>query len=163
MLTKNMISASITAADVAAAKQRLLDLIAQFPFLISLTPAQRIGGLKLGDKTVSFVDKIIAYSNANPDFVPPYLDMAEFAKDYQLMKDLLEILRILRPFARDMEDTTTEARVEALSAAMVLYNSVKGAAKQGVPGAKAIYEDLQQRFPGAGGSNYTPALPENNP
>ena len=152
MVTKNLISVTITPAEITEAKQLIQTLTEKFPFLISLTTEQRIGGMKLGDKTVSFVDKVIDYSKTNTNFIPPYLDMTEFAKDYKLSKDLLEILRTLKPLVQNIEDTATEAGIEALSAAMVYYNSVKAAAKQGVPDAKVIYEDLQKRFPGAGSS-----------
>jgi hypothetical protein len=153
MATKNLVSAALTDADKTAIKQAIQTASEKMPFLISLTDEQRRGGLKLGDKTVGFVDKVMSYSQTNPSLVPSYLDTAEFTKDYQLTKDLLDVLRILRPLMQNIEDTSTEAGVEALAAAMVFYNAVKGAAKQGVPGAKAIYEDLQKRFPSAGSSS----------
>jgi hypothetical protein len=31
---------------------------------------------------------------------------------------------------------------------LIFYNSVKAAAAQDVPGAKAVYEELKQRYPG---------------
>ena len=162
MLTKNLVSAAIAPADLTVIKQMIQTLASKFPFLISLTAEQRMGGMKLGDKTVSFVDKVIDYSKTNSTFIPPYLDMTEFAKDYKLTKDLLEILRTLKPLVQNIEDTATEAGVEALSAAMVFYNSVKAGAKQGVPGANAVYEDLQKRFPGAGSAKQTPPATTQN-
>jgi len=153
MATKNLVSAALTAEDKTAIMGAVQTVAAKLPFLISLTDDQRRGGMKLGDKTVGFVDKVMSYSQTNPTFVPAYLDLTEFTKDYQLTRDLMEILRVLRPLEQSIEDTTTESGVEALGAAMVFYNSVKGAAKQGVPGAKAIYDDLQKRFPGASGNS----------
>jgi hypothetical protein len=38
---------------------------------------------------------------------------------------------------------------EAYQAALIFYNSVKIAASQGIPGAKAVYEELKKRFPGS--------------
>jgi hypothetical protein len=37
---------------------------------------------------------------------------------------------------------------EAYQAALVFYNSVKMAARQDIPGAKAVYEELRKRFSG---------------
>jgi hypothetical protein len=37
---------------------------------------------------------------------------------------------------------------EAYQAAPVFYQSVKSAAAQDAPGAKAVYEELRTRFPG---------------
>ena len=47
-----------------------------------------------------------------------------------------------------MEDSMTQAGSEAYVAALAFYQSVKGAAKAKVPGADAIYNDLNSRFPG---------------
>jgi hypothetical protein len=152
MATKNLISAAIPQTDISEIKTAIQTIIAKTPFLISLTDDQRKGGLKLGDKTVGFVDKVVDYLKTNPYLIPAYLDTAEFKKDYQLTKELLEILRILRPLVQNMEDTATEAGIEALSAALVYYNAVKTASKQGIEGAKVIYEDLQRRFPGGSGN-----------
>ena len=35
---------------------------------------------------------------------------------------------------------------EAYNAALVFYNSAKGASRVNVPGSEAVYSDLQQRF-----------------
>ena len=43
-----------------------------------------------------------------------------------------------------------QAGHEAYESALAFYNAVKVAARNNVPGAKVIYEDLSQRFPGAG-------------
>jgi hypothetical protein len=40
------------------------------------------------------------------------------------------------------------AASEAYQAALVFYKSVKIAAAQDVPGAKAVYDELKTRFPG---------------
>lgn len=148
MATKNLVSSELTADDKSIITQTINDISAKLPFLIALTDKERRGGMKLGNKTIGFVDKVVDYSQTNPTLVPNYLDLPEFIKDYQMYSDLLEILRILRPLTQNIEDTATEVGVEALSAAMIFYSSVKGAAKQGISGASTIYDDLQQRFPG---------------
>jgi hypothetical protein len=47
-----------------------------------------------------------------------------------------------------VEDTIMVAGSEAYHAALAVYHNVQTAAKQDIPGAKAIYEDLKNRFPG---------------
>jgi TolA-binding protein len=46
------------------------------------------------------------------------------------------------------DDTAMTSGSEAYQAALIFYNSVKMAARQDVPGAKAVYEELRKRFPG---------------
>jgi hypothetical protein len=47
-----------------------------------------------------------------------------------------------------VEDTIMVAGSEAYYAALAVYHNVQAAAKQDIPGAKAIYEDLRPHFPG---------------
>lgn len=149
------VSADISDADMAEILHLIEQIDAKLPFLISMTPDQRKACLKLGDKSIGFVEKAIDYSNTNMSLRPAWLDMDEFTKDFKLTKNLLEILRHMKPLAQNIEDTATEAGVETFGAAIVFYNSVKNATKTNVPGAKSIYEDLQKRFPG--GSSRKPA------
>jgi hypothetical protein len=48
----------------------------------------------------------------------------------------------------NVDDTTMVAGSEAYQFALIFYNSVKMAARQDIPGAKAIYGELKKRFPG---------------
>jgi hypothetical protein len=47
-----------------------------------------------------------------------------------------------------LDDTVMASGSESYQAALVFYNAVKAAAAQDVPGAKAVYDELKQRFPG---------------
>lgn len=157
MAQNNRISATLSSEAKTNIQNALKTIGDNLPFLISLTEDERRGGMKLGDKTVGFLDKSFNYSQTNSTLVPAYLDVTEFTKDYNTTKDLLEILQLVRPLVQKIEDTYTQAGVESLAAALVFYNAVKMAAKQGVPGAKTIYDDLQKRFPGGSGSANAPA------
>jgi hypothetical protein len=53
--------------------------------------------------------------------------------------------------------------MEAYQAVLVFYKSVKIAAAQDIPGAKAVYEELKTRFPGGkrkGGETETETVTE---
>lgn len=151
MAQKNMVSATLTDEQKKAVKASFQSINDTMTFLISLTDDQRKDGLKLGDKTVSFLEKFKMYAGTNPEFLPSYLDLTEFDKDYSLVKDLNEFVKITTQLLHKLEDTYTEAGIEAIAVALVYYNSVKAAAKNGTPGAQAIYEDMKKRFPGGGG------------
>ena len=49
--------------------------------------------------------------------------------------------------SQGISDTQMTAGSEAYQAALVFYNSAKVASSQGVPGAKAVFEELKRRFP----------------
>jgi hypothetical protein len=102
----------------------------------------------MGDKTVAFVSKALAYAKENPMLCPPYLNVAEFEKDMLLVESLDSVLRPLTAIAEGLDDTTMLAGSEAYAAALIFYNSVKMASKMNIPGTDAIYNDLSARFPG---------------
>lgn len=148
MSTQNIVSASVLPAN----KTALLGMGAQMktllPFLIAKTNEERKKGFKLGDGTLSFLEKATNYANQNPALVPPFLNLPEMTKDTTLAADLDLILKSLEPVIQNINDTYQEAGAEALSAALVFYNNVKMAAHNNVPGAQVIYDDLSQQFPG---------------
>jgi hypothetical protein len=136
-------------ADVLAQIQNLLkqaDSLLQ-PYVTSLTPSERHAMAKMGEKTLSFVEKAYEFAVQNPNFVPPYLDMAAFDVDFTDAHNLWTVLLASQQVHENLDDTAMVAGSEAYQAALVFYNSVKVAARQDIPGAKAVYEELRKRFP----------------
>jgi len=148
MATQNLISSALPAADKTAVQTAIQTINTKLPFLISLTSEERRGGVKLGDKSVAFVGKAISYAQANPQLVPGYVNMVEILKDYNMQKDLLDIQQWMVSLQQKIEDTQMEAGVEAFNSILGFYQAVRVAAEKDVPGARAIYTDLSQRFPG---------------
>jgi hypothetical protein len=118
------------------------------PYILALTPQERHAILKMGDKSLAFVEKTHDYASDNPTLVPSYLDMGDFDKDFSDAHGLWRLLTAIRQLEEAVEDTIMIAGSEAYHAALAVYHNVQAAAKQDVPGAKAIYEDLKTRFPG---------------
>ena len=123
-----------------------IELIA--PYAIALTPDERQSLPKMGEKTLSFVEKAHQFAQQSPTVRPPYLDMAEFDIDFSDAHGLWPLKNRVRQLGELLEDTTMIAGSEAYQAALVFYGAAKIAAAQDVQGAKAVYEDLRARFPG---------------
>ncbi|MGM9477774.1 hypothetical protein ACS5PU_15185 [Pedobacter sp. GSP4] len=152
MSLSNRISTEITteqAAAIAAAFEQLKTALA--PVLtISLTAEERVSTLKMGDKTIAFVNKTLEYVAQNPALVPVYIDLNEAKKDNKLASDIYAIYQQLSTLLRAMEDTGMVAGSEAYEAALVIYHSIKGASRSNIPGTQAMHDDLKQRFPSRG-------------
>jgi hypothetical protein len=118
------------------------------PYVIALTPAERHELSKMGEKTISFVEKAYDFAQQNPNLVLPYLDIAAFGVDFGDAHGLWTLVNSIRQLEENAGDTEMVAGSEAYQAALVFYKSVKMAAAQDVPGAKAVYEELRTRFPG---------------
>jgi hypothetical protein len=122
-----------------------LELLSQYT--IALTPMERRGMLKMGEKTLSFVDKAHEAALANDNLRPPFLNMEEYDIDYSDARALWGIRSLALQLYESIDDTEMAAGGEAYQASLVFYNSVKMAAAQDISGAKAIYNELRQRFP----------------
>ena len=149
MAQDNLISAVISTADQQAVSQSI-DAIKQKlnpVLLFNLTGQQRQEMLKMGSKTLGFVEKALAYAGQNPSLVPSFLDVAEANKDYALANDLYDIYQQLSTLCRAIEDTMMVAGAEAYDASLIFYNSVKAAERSNIGGSHAIYMDLKEQFP----------------
>jgi hypothetical protein len=126
--------------------QEVLTLLT--PYLLALTPAERQGMPKMGEKTISFVEKAHDFAQQNPNLVPPYLEMGAFRTDFADAHGLWTLHNLVMQLEEGISDTEMTAGSEAYQAALVFYKSVKMATAQDIPGAKAVYEELKTRFPG---------------
>lgn len=151
------ISASLDAATLASIQTKIAEIRALLPFLVSLTNAERVRLPKMADGTTPFVSKALSYAESTPSLVPPYLDVPELKQDFALAQTLGDLLRTLGQLTQSVQDTQMAVGSEAYAAALTFYQTTKQAAKVGVPGADAIYQDLKARFEGGGPA--TPATP----
>jgi len=118
------------------------------PYSVILTADDRASVLKVGDKSFNFIEKVFEYSKTNPEFVPSYLNKSDFGIDVKDAGGHVAIVTLLNQLYNYFDDTKLAARSEAYSAALYYYGNVQQAASVNLPGAKAIYDELKQYFPG---------------
>jgi len=148
-MKENRHSQVIPAAVLEQAQAKMAEVVGLLnPYLLALTPDERHEIPKMGPKTLNFVEKAHEFAHANPNLVPPYLNMAAFDADFTDAHGLWNLNYAVRQLADGVLDTQMIAGSEAYQAALVFYNSVKVAANQDVTGAKALFEELKRRFPG---------------
>jgi hypothetical protein len=144
----NLHAIAIPAATLAEIRQHIAaayDLARTY--VTSRTPEERGSMLILGPKSLSFVERAHEYARQNPQLCPPFLDMEAFDIDFSDAHGLWGIRNLVQQLHEGIDDTQIVAGSEAYQAALLFYNSAKTAAAQNVPGAKAIYDDLKNRFP----------------
>ncbi|MFA5327624.1 MAG: hypothetical protein WC384_07525 [Prolixibacteraceae bacterium] len=117
------------------------------PFLINLTPDERMQLPKMGDKSVPFVTKGAEYMKAPGAPVPPYVNASELDIDIAAFETIRQIRQVAQPIVDMLDDTMLLCGSEAYVAVLAYYTYLKGAAKMNVPGAKTILDDLSARFP----------------
>jgi hypothetical protein len=120
------------------------------PYSIALTPHERHDLPKMGEKTVSFVEKAHELAKDNPDLCPNYFDLADFTVDIKDAIGLMSVKVGVVQVAEVIDDIELLAGSEAYQSALTFYNYIKMLADRDVPKAKAIYEELKKRFPNKG-------------
>ena len=147
MSKENQVSIEISTADLKTISDaiKLIEGILK-PHLIALTPDDRRKKTKMGDKTVTFVEKITEYAVKNPEFKPSFLNAEDLKIDFKAVGDLTQVLRPLEQLTSTLADTILLSGSEALSAALMYYASIKQASKNNIPNAKPIFEDLKSRY-----------------
>lgn len=139
--------------------QQHLDAIktALAPYLISLTPEERKTMLRMGDKTVAFVQKTAELATNNPSFVPSFVSLAELKQDMAGIAALAPLRQQFEQLALDTDSTVMVAGSEALGTSLIIYGNTKFLAKNKQPGAQAGFDELRVQFPGNTGAGRKPA------
>ncbi len=89
MSQQNLVAVNIPAAELQNISKLITDLqTALAPYVITLSADDRKSLLKMSDKSVAFVNKIVDYSTTNPEFIPPYLSVADMKIDVDAVTQL---------------------------------------------------------------------------
>lgn len=142
----NLISATFTEQDEQRAMQLLAELKALFPFGIKLSVDDAKHLPKLDDARIPFADKGLFYGGQQPMVVPPFTNLEEYKKDMDFFKATRRVGAELLSLTEMVTDSRTAAGSDAYQAALSIYNSAKGAAKQGVPGTQTIVDEMGKLF-----------------
>jgi hypothetical protein len=150
MPQQNQIELRIPEADLADIKGAIDILRAKLlPHLKTLSAQDRRKMLKMGDRTVAFVQKAFEYGTRQPKLVPSFLDMESFSRDINGIQLMQELIRGLSPLCEALEDSLMLSGSEAYQGSLLFYQNAKMAARSKDPDAKLIANDLAERFKGA--------------
>ncbi len=131
--------------DDAMAKAVEIDELLQ-PYYVQLSNEDKAQVPKMADETAPFAEKTIEFMNNEPQFNPPYVDVAETEKDFSNHKRIRPLREKLEGLAGKVKDVGIAAGSDTFIQTLAYYNSAKRAAKMGVPGADDVVNELKQRF-----------------
>jgi hypothetical protein len=159
MSQKNEIAVVIPQSELEKINSMLVELkTAIAPYVHALTKEDIKGIAKMGDKSVAFVSKVKDYTSTNPEYVPDFMNVADFNIDVTAVASLSPLAKMVKQISNDLADTMMLSGNEALVAALLYYGNVRYNAKVGQTSAKTIYEDLKKRFPQGGKAVKNPVL-----
>jgi hypothetical protein len=145
---QNKVSISIDATAMTNIQNALKTIEDNLSGLIVLSTDERDSLPKFGDKSTGFVDKAFEFGKQRSELLPSYLSLAEMEKDIKTRADLLKIATPLKSLLERLTDTYMVAGSESYLAALRIYDILKKADHDGLPGLRNIIDELQKRFPG---------------
>ncbi|PSB23913.1 hypothetical protein [Stenomitos frigidus] len=143
------ISATLTPEKLQEIKAAIATIHTNMPFLVSLTPDERRKRVKMGDRSLAFVNNSLNVTQNNAEVVPASFNIAEFNRDYQLAVALTEVLNLLEQLTEKVDDTLMAVGSESMASSLLVYDYVKTAAKH-APGLKSVADQLGERFKAMG-------------
>ncbi|MBX9253845.1 hypothetical protein H1Q63_07760 [Desmonostoc muscorum CCALA 125] len=143
-MSKTRISATLGQTERDAVLQAISTIKEKLPFLVDLSPDDRMALPKMGDKSRAFVSIALEVAAQNPEFLPRSFDLDEMRKDVQLFEALYPVLLSLTQLQELVDDTSLAVGSEAYAAALQVYNYAK-ASGQGA-GLDAVVLEMGQRF-----------------
>ena len=139
------IPGSLSPQDIQEIKAALQTIQKKLPFLITLSNEERRRLLKMGDKSLAFVNNSVTAAQSNREILPASFDVEELVRDYQLASALTEVLTSIRQLNEQVDDTLLAVGSDAMTSSLTVYDYVKTAAKK-TPGLKTVAEQLGERF-----------------
>ena len=148
IMVDNRISFSLSAeeknqVDVALSTLRTVLM----PKLVTLAVADRQEMPRMGDKTLSFVEKSLEYCRQEPQLYASLVDVPEFDTDVMGYVTLRGLYSQLETIVSAVDDSMMLSGSEAYNAALVSYSMLKNASRTNYPGAKEKVAELSNRFP----------------
>lgn len=150
------ITGSLSPEDIQEIKTALQTVQQKLPFLVTLSSEERRKLVKMGDKSLAFVNNSVTAAQSNREILPASFDIEELVRDYQLATALTEVLTSMRQLTEQVDDTLLAVGSEAMSSSLTVYDYVKTAARK-TPGLKTLAEQLGERFKAIRGRQTKPA------
>lgn len=147
MALENLISVEFTSAELT----QLDDALSTIENVlrgntINLTPEQRQQYGSIAEQNKLFVNKAKSYMEQYTQFVPPFLDKAEYDKDFQARQQLETRMQKMNSLTEQLSDTKILLDFDNYHNSLTFYRNVKYLSGENMPGTNVIYDDMKQFF-----------------
>lgn len=111
-----------------------------------LTPQERRQYGSIAEQNKLFVNKAKQLMEQYPEYVPNFLDKAEFDEDYLAREQIGRRLQKLKNLVEQLSDTKVLLDHDNYFNALSFYRNVKYLSRENIPGIKSIYDEMNQFF-----------------
>jgi len=156
-MSQNMISLTLTDAQLQAADAALTSLEAAFIGLIALQGDERIGLNRMGTKSEQFCRQTLNILGQNPQVIPASVKVADAQADLIALDRLRPRLQRLQKLVERAVDSQDALGSDIMSLSLEGYALLKVAGKN--QGLEALRKDLSTRFSRQARTLATPTTP----
>lgn len=142
---KNYVSGVLTEEDQEAIRNSISEAVGKMPFLTSFSPRQRQEIVKMGEKSVDFVQDALVIAKEYPQMLPAKFDIQEFENDSKLLTALIPIQVGVNELNKRLNDTVMGLGSDCMTSALEVYNFLSAALKTN-PELKPAFDRLFSRF-----------------
>ena len=147
MALDNLISITFSESDLTTLEQAIQSIETVLNGkTINLTPEQRQQYGSIAEQNKLFVNKAKLYMEQYPQYVPGFLDKAEFDNDYIARQQIETRLQRLSSVTEQLSDTKVLLDHDNYHNAITFYRNMKFLSGENVPGTNVIYDDMKQFF-----------------
>ncbi|MEJ5049760.1 hypothetical protein WH221_07955 [Chryseobacterium culicis] len=147
MALDNLISVSFSKTDLETIDKAIQDIQSVLiGKTINLTPDQRQQYGRIAEQNKLFVNKAKTYMEQYTQYVPPFLDKAEFDKDYTAREQIEQRLQQMDSLAEQLSDTKVLLDHDNYHNSISFYRNIRFLSEENVPGTNVIYDDMRQFF-----------------
>jgi hypothetical protein len=144
VMTQNLLSLQFTADQLAEIDAGLSALENALQGLISLTPDQRRGLVRMGPKSETFCRQTLNVLSQNAQTVPPSMDLAEAQSDLTTLDHLRPRLARLQRLTERAQDTDEALGSDVMAFALEGYALLKVTGRN--QGLEGLRRSLSTRF-----------------
>src|ERR1051325_4298987 len=144
-MRQNLISAQLSDADTAAAKDLIDQARAKTPFLLNLTEKERHDLPKMGQDSVAFVNLAKQGLTDYPQHIPDDFPDDEFDKDTHSSGNLWQLRLKTASYLEGIDDTLMAMGSDAMKGSNEIYGHLKVAAKNNAT-IKLLVDEMAKRY-----------------
>ncbi len=118
------------------------------PYYQTMSEQEKKHLIKIADESIPFAEQADGFLDTEPKFNPQFINIPETHKDFKNFQKLHPVVEKIQGMEKNFINTLISAGSDAMIQYLAYYNSATEATKRGIPGAKAVYEELSKRWKG---------------
>jgi hypothetical protein len=143
-MSKNNISATLTAAAVTNITTAIATIRTNLPFLVNLTPDQRHTLAHAGTTGQGVIQDSLNFAAQHPEALPATFNTAEFAKDGALNSAYAPVVAAIAQLNQDVTDTMISLQGDLYSEFLDVYAFAQANNRNGA--YNAFIQSVKTRF-----------------